>query len=275
MVMAYQSILVNLDMDGINDPVLNFAADLASRLEARLIGFAAAAIAPQIVSADGMVFDGEIIQMEREEIGKRLKELEQQFTKQASAAVSCEWRGGPGEPTLLLSEFARAADLIITATPEEPSLFNPYRSVDLGSLVLRAGRPVLLAKQNSERLVAQTALVAWKDSREARRAVSDAVPLLAMAGEVVVTTLSKEADIQMKESLSDVAAYLSRHGIAAQTEILKQSDEPGILVEFARSIRADLVVAGGYGHSRLREWVFGGMTRSLFKENRLNRFMSN
>ncbi|MGN6582342.1 MAG: universal stress protein [Rhizobiaceae bacterium] len=273
--MAYQSILVNLDMDGINDPVLNFAADLASRLEARLIGFAAAAIAPQIVSADGMVFDGEIIQMEREEIGKRLKELEQQFTKQASAAVSCEWRGGPGEPTLLLSEFARAADLIITATPEEPSLFNPYRSVDLGSLVLRAGRPVLLAKQNSERLAAQTALVAWKDSREARRAVSDAVPLLAMAGEVVVTTLSKEADIQMKESLSDVAAYLSRHGIAAQTEILKQSDEPGILVEFARSIRADLVVAGGYGHSRLREWVFGGMTRSLFKENRLNRFMSN
>lgn len=273
--MAYRSILVNLDMDGINDPVLNFATDLATRFEARLIGFAAATIAPQIGSADGMVFDGEIIQMEREDIEKRLKELQGQFTHHASAAVSAEWRGDTGEPTQLVSELARAADLIVTAAPEERSFFNPYRSIDLGSLVLRAGRPVLLAKQNSERLAARTALVAWKDTREARRTVSDAVPLLAIAEDVVVVALSKEADIRTRESLSDVGTYLSRHGIKAHTEILKQQDEPEILVEFARSVRADLVVAGGYGHSRLREWVFGGMTRSLLRENHLNRFMSN
>lgn len=269
--MAYRSIIVNLDMDGINDPVLSFASDLATRFEARLIGFAAAMIPPQIVSADGMVFDGQIIQLEREDIEKRLKELEKQFTKHASA----EWRGDAGDPTQFLSELARAADLIVTAAPEERSFFNPYRSVDLGSLVLRAGRPVLLAMQNSERLATRTMLVAWKDTREARRAVSDAVPLLAMAEDVVVVALSQEADIKTRESLSDVASYLSRHDIKAHTEILKHQDEPEILVEFARSVRADLVVAGGYGHSRLREWVFGGMTRSLLSENRLNRFMSN
>jgi nucleotide-binding universal stress UspA family protein len=273
--MAYRSIIVNLDMDGINDPVLSFASDLATRFEARLIGFAAAMIPPQIVSAEGMVFDGQIIQMEREDIEKRLKELEKQFTKHASAAASAEWRGDAVEPTQLLSELARAADLIVTAAPEERSFFNPYRSVDLGSLVLRAGRPVLLAMQNSERLATRTMLVAWKDTREARRAVSDAVPLLATAEDVVVVALSQGADIKTRESLSDVATYLSRHDIKAHTEILKHQDEPEILVEFARSVRADLVVAGGYGHSRLREWVFGGMTRSLLSENRLNRFMSN
>ena len=110
-------------------------------------------------------------------------------------------------------------------------------------------------------------LVAWKDTREARRAVADALPLLSRAEEVLVVEAAPEAEErgQALRRADDVAALLAGHGATARGEAL----EPGggavaddLLLAAGRH-GADLVVAGGYGHARLREWAFGGVTRDL------------
>ncbi|MGT2466166.1 hypothetical protein ACVOMV_15755 [Mesorhizobium atlanticum] len=73
-----------------------------------------------------------------------------------------------------------------------------------------------------------------------------------------------------------MASFLAGHGIKAHTEIIKTADdESNRLVDFFASVNAELIVSGAYGHSRLREWVFGGVTRSMLDEVWLNRLMSN
>jgi nucleotide-binding universal stress UspA family protein len=125
-----------------------------------------------------------------------------------------------------------------------------------------------------EHIRAKTVLVAWKDTREARRAVADALPFLAKANEVVVATIDTSRDESIRDSLDDVAAFLGHHGIKARTELIAGEADGDRLLTFARSIHADLIVSGAYGHSRLREWAFGGVTRTLIEESGISRFMS-
>lgn len=149
-----------------------------------------------------------------------------------------------------------------------------FRAADVGSLALGIGRPVLVIGNNVEHLRANTVLVAWKDTREARRAVADALPFLAKANEVVVATIASNGDDSVRDSLADVAVYLEHHGIMAQTELIIGEVDGEQLLTFARSIHADMIVSGAYGHSRLREWAFGGVTRTLIEETSINRFLS-
>jgi nucleotide-binding universal stress UspA family protein len=143
-------------------------------------------------------------------------------------------------------------------------------------VVLRVGRPVLVAAHGEMDLSARRIVVAWKDTREARRAVADAIPLMAMASEVTVVAVDRHPDAWIKDSVQDVSSFLAGHGIKARTEIIRtDDDENNRLVDFFTSMSAELVVSGAYGHSRLREWVFGGVTRSLLDEVWLNRLMSN
>jgi nucleotide-binding universal stress UspA family protein len=116
--------------------------------------------------------------------------------------------------------------------------------------------------------------VAWNDSREARRAVLDAVPLLSMASEVHLVTVDDGAGEHTWKSLSDVSAFLARHNIKSHCEVLPAKAHAERICEFAKMLGADLIVSGAYGHSRVREWIFGGVTRSLLDEIGQNRFMS-
>ncbi|WP_352464060.1 MULTISPECIES: universal stress protein [unclassified Mesorhizobium] len=151
---------------------------------------------------------------------------------------------------------------------------NVYRTVDIGSLVLGTGRPVLAAASHIEHVMANTVLVAWKDTREARRALTDALPFLAKANDVVIATIDSERDDGIRDSLADVAVFLEHHGIMARTEFIRGDADGEHLLAFASSINADLIVSGAYGHSRLREWAFGGVTRTLIEESSINRLMS-
>ena len=270
--MTYRSILVNLNIDGPVVPIIKYATDLASRLNARLIGCSAADVTPSMIVAEGMTLGIDIRTHEREDIETRLDELRKEFERLAATSVKVEWRSAIASPSWFLIEAARAADIIVTGSPEGGS---SYRSVDLGSLLLNAGRPVLVAGRGAERILAAKILVAWKDRREARRAVADALPLLSQAQEVVVATVDPEADSKTKGSLADVAAFLAHHGVKARTEVIAEKCEGDKLTDLARSMNADLIVSGAYGHSRLREWVFGGVTRSLLDEVGLNRLMAN
>lgn len=212
---------------------------------------------------------------QRRNIECRLDELRKEAEELAGTAVDVEWRGAVSNPTRFLVDSARAADLLVTTSPEGASAGNEHRAVDLGSLLLQAGRPVLVAAINQEHFLARNALVAWKDTREARRAVVDALPLLQMAKEVRIITIENAATSDTWRSLEDVAAFLSHHGVKAATDVFEEKPDGRTIADLATAMDADLVISGAYGHSRFREWVFGGATRSLLENDRLNRFMSN
>ena len=212
---------------------------------------------------------------QRKNIERRLENLRAEFEGLAGATVDTEWRGAVGNPTRLLIDLARVADLIVTASPEGASSGNVHRSTDLGSLILQAGRPVFVASTNLENFRINKVLVGWKDTREARRAVTDAMPFLQMAREVRVITIDSDATDETWNSLDDVVALLSCHGVKAQAEVFSEESDGGTIADVAEAMHADLIISGACGHSRFREWILGGATRSLLENDRLNRVMSN
>jgi len=269
--MTYKRIVVNLAVDRNPAPIVKLATELAERFDAHLIGLAAADVPPLVSTGEGLVYEGEVMQIQRTEIEKHLAELRNIFETLVPASVSSEWRQYICGPTRALGLVARSADLIVTADGGE----DVFRALDVASLILGVGRPVLVVAGDAEHLLAKTVVVAWKDGREARRALSDSLPFLAKANDVVVVTMESESGEDVRNSLADVAVFLERHGISARTEVIGGDAEGKRLTAFARSIHADLIVSGAYGHSRLREWAFGGVTRSLIDEGDINRLLSN
>src|SRR4029077_9451671 len=176
-------------------------------------------------------------------------------------------RGLPG-PYML--QQARAADLLVVGARAE-TMVDPGVAVDSGDLLMQAGRPVIVVPPSVQWLDLRSVLVAWKDGREARRAVFDALPILAAAKEVVIAEIP-ERDSHRAEALShvaDVAAWLRGHGIMASTVVPETT--AGVteqLEKIAADVGAGAVVAGAYGHSRLREWILSGVTRHLAVESR-------
>lgn len=273
--MAYKSIVLNLDIDGMVAPVIKLGVDLARRFDTRLIGLSAADVPPPIVMEGGVAFDGEDMLRQRKNIERRIEDLRAEFEGLAGATVETEWRGAVGNPTRLLIDSARVADLIVTASPEGASSGNTHRSTDLGNVILQAGRPVFVASTNQENFRINKVIVGWKDTREARRAVADAMPFLQMAKEVRVITIDDDATDETSNSLDDIVAFLSFHGVTAKAEVFREKPDGGTIADVADAMQADLIISGAYGHSRFREWIFGGATRSLLENDRLNRVMSN
>ena len=109
-------------------------------------------------------------------------------------------------------------------------------------------------------------VIGWRDSREARRAVRDALPFLHEATRVTVVEICESGEeAAAQEHIDDVARYLSRHRIGGGPRVVIHQEGSGAaqLIRLAQNEGADLIVTGAYGHSRLGEWMFGGMTRDL------------
>jgi len=273
--MSYKSMLLSLGIDGPIEPLTRVAIDLAKRFDARLIGFCAAdAPLPVTMAPEGAAIAAELWEQSRDEIRQRLKDRREEFDSLVAGAVNSDWRDAIENPDHALVKSSRLADLIVTSAPQGAATGDSYRTADPGSLVMRAGRPVLVAAHGSASLPTGRVVVAWKDTREARRAVADAVPLMAAAHEVTIVAIDRDPDDWVRDGVKDVASFLAGHGIKARTEILKSDDDASRLIDFLASVNAELIVSGAYGHSRLREWVFGGVTRSLLDEVWLNRLMS-
>ncbi|EHK53182.1 UspA domain-containing protein [Mesorhizobium alhagi CCNWXJ12-2] len=275
--MRYKTIMVQLDVDVRAAQRLQFACELALRFDAGLIGFAAAE--PRLIDPSDV--DGatsvDLVAIQTEEIEARLEEREKEFRTMTAGVTRASWRGEIGHPTKLLAIHARAADLIVTGAGTPDLMGNSHRLVKHGALILAAGRPVLLASGSGKTVKGERIVIAWKDTREARRSVSDAMPFLVRAQDVLVTTIEENDSISGNESVADVASYLIEHGVKARSQVIGvgHADAAFALNEVAREIGADMIVSGGYGHSRLRELIFGGVTRSLLRESSLNRLISN
>lgn len=272
--MSYRSIIVNLDIDGPIAPVVKAAADLAGRFQARLIGFCAADAPMPLAGPESAGLAAETWMQMRDDIQSRFKDLHDRFGELIAGKAASEWRQALDNPTRALAETSRTADLIVMGAVEGAATGNAYRQADPGSVALQSGRPVLVIARDTEQVQARNIAVAWKDTREARRALADSMPLLKSAETVTVVTVTTEVDQWVRQSLADVVAFLGAHGVEARPKLIEGSDEHLELFQALDESGADLIVSGAYGHSRLREWAFGGVTRSLLDETGRNRFMA-
>lgn len=272
--MNYKSILVNLDIDGPIFSVVKTASELAQRWNARLTGFCAADAYLPVTGPEGVELATQVWSQMRDDDEHRFTELRKEFEALVAGAVETDWRVAQERPTYALVQTARIADIVVTQATKGAVTKDTARRVDPGNAVLQLGRPLLVVGSDTEQRVGRKIVVAWKDTREARRAVVDAMPLLQAADDVVVATVAPVFDQWARESIGDVVSFLARHGVTARSETVESGRETDSLIELIDRHDADLVVSGAYGHSRLREWAFGGMTRSLLEEIRLNRFLS-
>jgi nucleotide-binding universal stress UspA family protein len=226
--------------------------------------------------ADGD-FAQKLLDQEATAIQRRLSELEAEFRASVEKrATAVEWRSARSLPVPYLLQQARAADILVIGARTE-TLVDPCAAPDPSDLVMQAGRPLIVVPSAVQWLDLRSVLVAWKDVREARRAVFDALPILAAAKEVTIVEIP-EQDGRHAEALShvgDVAAWLRGHGIAANTVVPeKEGSVTGQLENIAAHVGAGVVIAGAYGHSRFREWVLSGVTRHLATESRRCAFLS-
>jgi nucleotide-binding universal stress UspA family protein len=267
--MSYSTLLVHLDLERTNEALLRVAGDLATRFEAGLIGTAAAVTTPQLYFAEGAAAV-DAIERERAWLEGLLKEREAEFRRVLHAmAGRLEWRSAMEWPTEFLARNARAADLLIVGSGTDRG--TAARNINAGEIAIRAGRPVLFVPDGVSWLKLATVVVAWKDTREARRAINDALPMLHLAGHVVVVELlDKDADQRAAQArVDDVARWLNRRGINASSISTKALiGVTGQLSIIAQDEGADIIVAGAYGHTRFQEWLFGGVTRELLSQQK-------
>ena len=274
--MDYKTVMVGLALDRPNDACLRVAGDVAERFGARIIGVAASDLRPPMYFAEGE-FAQKLLDEETAAIETRLSELEAAFRAAVEKrATSVEWRSARALPVPHMLQQARAADLIVVGARSE-TLVDPSAAPDPSDLLMQAGRPLIVVPPMVQWLDLRSALVAWKDVREARRAVFDALPILAAAKEVTIAEIP-EQDGRRGDALShvaDVAAWLRGHGITANTMVPEKSGDVTEQIEkIAASVGAGVVVAGAYGHSRFREWALSGVTRHLATESRRCAFLS-
>jgi nucleotide-binding universal stress UspA family protein len=248
---------------------VRLAADLANRFQSALIGVAGWLPSPSFAIDDSAVDDKTApADSEQQKMTALLAELGEKFRAAARHVDHVEWRGMLDYPRTLVPREARAADLLIIG--RERVAGDPYFSLNPGMTILRTGRPVLVAPDSVDKLLAERIVVAWKETRESRRAICDALPFLRRAAEVMIVEVCEHGtEGESQRHINDLASYLLRHKVAvgAKAYLHTERSVAGELLRFAKDERADLIVAGGYGHSRLGEWIFGGVTRELIADS--------
>ncbi|WP_339873242.1 universal stress protein [uncultured Brevundimonas sp.] len=269
--MSYKSLMVYADEGLDSDTRITLACDLARVFEAHLIGVSGSAPVPPPVGDPylGGAMMGEALTLYRDLAEGNVTRAEARFRELSDDRIAgSEWRGRIGFPAELVIEQARAADLLILGRRDDRA---PFYGPDPADVLMAAGRPVLVVPPAAPRTpVGWPAVIAWSDSREARRAVAAAVPMLRQTGTVhILEVCDDEPTDEVRTRLDDVVAWLKRHGVAADCAVRPRGGQShgDAILGFAAETSAGLIVAGGYGHARLREWAMGGVTRTLLDDS--------
>lgn len=262
----YSMLMVYLDPSADNTGLLQITADLAKRFETGVLGVSACRLVGR--GSDVSLVAGGVVDAAREELDDALESTKKSLLAALQpSGRHLDWRPIVTRDRLedVVIRHARSADMVIVAANYPGSLTKGTPYMNIGDLVMQAGRPLLIVPPTATRLPARNILVAWKDTREARRAVSDAMPMLQAAERAIVVEIARQKDIvEANESVTDVVRWLKGHGVKAEG---MTAAEHGLnapqLSAIIKSEGADLVVAGAYHHRRFREWALGGVTRKL------------
>lgn len=263
--MSYKTIIVHIDSGNSTAARIAMAARLASAHGAHLIGVHAASeiILPVFIEAP---LSPELVEAQQRLAAREAEKAEKIFTDACRAGgITAEWRRLTESAVSGLTVSGRYADLVVVGQrdPDETVFGTPSDLAE--QLVFDVGRPILVVPYTSAmETIGRRVLVAWNGSREATRAVNDALPVLAAADAVTVLTLGSDADT----AAEDLCVHLTRHGVKAEATHLPagRMDAGELILSRAADLGIDLMVMGAYGHSRFREMVLGGVTRTIFEE---------
>lgn len=275
--MALKDILVHLDATEQSRTRLRVATALAQEHDAHLTGLHVVDVTlPMFVAGDasgGGAALAELIEQMRQDALADAARIEAEFREQLrrDGLAKGEWRMVEGSAPDVVALHARYADLAIVGQ-EDPEGGSPAGAgAIIEAALFASGRPVLVVPHAGRfETVGRKVLIGWNASREAARAVNDALPLIARAD--VATVLAANPDSTPgghgDQPGADIALHLARHGLTAEVEHLVAPEVPDgdLLLNRASELSADLLVVGAYGHSRLRELVLGGVTRTLLRQ---------
>lgn len=267
--MSHASLMLHLELGQSNAGLLQLGAELARRLQAGAIGIVVCQPL-QVLYGEAETSVEQVVR-DRAQIDAQVRVAEAEFRAALNGqAQALEWRAEVSYGALVevLACQARSADLVLSRQAAGDG-FDVSRAVNTGALALQLGRPLLVVPAHQEPRKIERVLIGWKDSRETRRAVLDALPLLKLARQVAVQELAGSEELAgARRRVAEVAGWLRQHGIEAEPiASAATGDNAAQLLHTARQQDADLIVAGAYGHSRLREWALGGMTRELLLQS--------
>lgn len=272
-----KDILVYLDGTEQDDVRLRYADNLAVGLEAYLTGLYSNLIPQIILAGDGGMMGVDMaieVENEARERGKEAMVHISQMMDRLTSRHSLRRRDVHSEiagPSL--ASEARLTDLFVATRPYGHEREGQTASL-IESVLFDSGRPCLFVPPNGAPHPSyETIILAWKDSREAARAVSSAMPFLHKAKHILVTIVDdgKTDSDRYPEKGAGIIGYLKHHELPATLKVVPRRSErvSATLLEEAAVAGAELLVMGSYGHSRLREWVLGGTTRAVLTEAKL------
>lgn len=268
--MSLKDILVHLTTPSASAPAIAVAIDLARSPGAHVTGLFCYDLVSQFVGINDYLSAQTIADIirgaeEAEQVQATAVRLAFEDTLRREGILG-EWRLVEGNPAAILEQHARYSDLAIFARPDDDN-----GESDIAEAVLfGSGRPVLVVPPVLPRAFAfKRVTVGWNGAREAARAVSDALPLLRRADKVqVLSVASHPGETKSREiEAEDLCRHLARHGVpvSAMTETGRGMAPEDVLLNAASDAGSDLLVIGGYGHGRFREFVLGGVTRKLMR----------
>ncbi len=267
--MSYATLMVHLQIGQSNKAVLDVARSLAQTQKAAILGVAVAQKTQNLHEEDYVFFAG-LIEKNLPAYQAKIAATEAEFRAADLGGGEVEWRLGETYQTITeyLAEEARGADLIIVSADQPAKSLTQADRFDLPDFVTLAGRPVL-AVPNVPAITPDfsRAMVYWKDTVEIRRAVAGALPLLKQASYVSLVQTVDQANLAVeRERMELVCQWFKRHGVTVEPMALESGgDDATRLRAAAAEQQPGFVVAGIYSHSRLRERVFGGVTRDMLR----------
>jgi nucleotide-binding universal stress UspA family protein len=267
--MPYKDIVVQIDSAAAHDRY-EVAADLAVRSSGHVTGlYLKTTLINQYNNIDALCYlpPSELDRMVREHNQGQDDDAAKaatMLTKDAAASeVRCDWRVIGGDSADDLVAEARCADIVILPPPTPSPAYNVHASaVDIA---IGGGGPVLVTPDKVERSrIGARVLVAWNGSREAARAVRDAVPLLVEGAIIEIRAAHPTAG--EPDSAAPLRRHLERLGHKTNVDVMEDDDDQSIgswLKREAAKTDCDLIVMGVYGHTRLREFILGGVSREM------------
>lgn len=271
--MTYRTLMVHVDLEQCSEAALRVTGELANRFKSEVIGVTSGLPS---TSGDGMVALNEPEARDRH-LNQAIARSESHFRAALAEISPLEWRAGTALPADFLAAESRAADLVVVGRPENFTALGPYQPLSIGDAIMKAGRPVLVVPPRHTSTLLNRILIAWKDTAESRTAVSAALPLLKKAAEIaIVEIVSDEEETEAAGyRVADVARWLQRHNVAALPRVELSAGADGSQLDaIASESRIDMIVAGAYGHARLREWIFGGVTHHLLQRGSMCTFFA-
>lgn len=274
----FRDIVVNLNLHNGKKFTEDYAVSLAGTFNAHITGIAIA-IVPHVPGASLGYLPIETIEAQQranEEAAEKAIDVFNAAT--ASAGVTGApyvLRSGSDTAAEQFSHIVRRFDLSIfgQSEPETAGLDTTIAEATL----FGSGRPIIIVPYIQKTpLKLDRVMICWDSSRAATRAIADAMPLLERAGEVELVTIATERGKQIEITGIDMGHHLARHGLKVQVHRIVRGEAEVVdaLLSHAADSGSDFLVMGGYGHSRLREFLLGGVTRSILRTMTIPTLMS-